>query len=663
MARSLDDYLRDPDLWGEEAPDGLDLDNRLGFSQPSIGNDDSAGLPLYEPGITPYDPRNEDLSIRANANAPNPNASYRVSYDYDPSVLENIGQGVKHGLGALFQGLEAAGAGFRGQTPQYLQQNQSNQMMAMQMARLGATQQGRDIQQQRLDQQKDQQDQRIVWEYKKQYDGNTAKLKEGERYFKAQGNKHAGILTSGLTYDEWKTYGGFMKEKYPDIYKQFDDDSDFSHTPEGQDLLKFIQGEYKTDRIRQSDVTTKDRILAKPEGEWTSQDIAAFDAADNRLNKENEIRQAARERMLAAKQQREFSAREQPLKEQKLASEAIWSGVTDPKIKQILQTHNLTPTTQNMQMAEEYLKQQAQAEEVFKSKVRAGSPTDKLISIEQTGQLPGLLQPGQELQGVLDTSKARSIEIAGERKAATAEALRDIKVGLDAPKYRKLLPDGGTEIAKPDQTPNELEKQGFVDASHYTKQLDETNDIKITEERVKKLHKYAQEVITADPGILNTATQAARLAYYAGTKGGPPTKIMSEDGSRNLTVGEVVNIYNRERTAMMEAVSRSVNMMRGAGTEGDVMRGIAATANTWDTKEGMNAVFGDLLKAFERTRRYGLGTVFGNDQVEKVMGNMSNSPKDQTSADGLRLQGRMEQLKKQGLSKEQVYKQMQLEGY
>lgn len=224
----------------------------------------------------------------------------------------------------------------------------------------------------------------------------------------------------------------------------------------------------------------------------------------------------------------------------------------------------------------------------------------------------------------------RSAIAAGARVRSESQAKLDIPLGTEANQYARLGPGGKIERPTSSMTHRDAGEQKFVNIAHYISKIDESNDLKTTEQRVEKLESYAKSIIKADPGVWNIIKQGSGLSVNKLFKNGKMTDVVGANGNR-LTVGEVASLYENERNSMMEAIQRSVNQIKGAGTEGDVQRGIQGLADKWDTKSTMETKFKDLKMAFRRSRRNILATVFGDEQASEAFPDTKQSGDDPLS--------------------------------
>lgn len=198
---------------------------------------------------------------------------------------------------------------------------------------------------------------------------------------------------------------------------------------------------------------------------------------------------------------------------------------------------------------------------------------------------------------------------------AKGEAQLDIPLGPKANDYRKLTPDGRIVQAGPRQTPRQAGQQNYVDIKGYEDTIERAQTVRVTEDRVRDVQKLGMEIFKADPGILSKGRQIVELSLSSFANAGK--KIGYTVDGKPLTLGEGVNLYNGKVKQMLEAVARSVNAVKGAGTEGDIVRQLEGfpQANV-DTALTAKAKYDSLLGTFVNSRRALYSTVFGEEAAD-----------------------------------------------
>lgn len=198
---------------------------------------------------------------------------------------------------------------------------------------------------------------------------------------------------------------------------------------------------------------------------------------------------------------------------------------------------------------------------------------------------------------------------------AKGEAQLDIPLGPKANDYRKLTPDGRIVQAGPRQTPRQAGQQNYVDIKGYEDTIERAQTVRVTEDRVRDVQKLGMDIFKADPGILSKGKQIVELSLSSFANAGK--KIGYTVDGKPLTLGEGVNLYNGKVKQMLEAVARSVNAVKGAGTEGDIVRQLEGfpQANV-DTAATAKAKYDSLLGTFVNSRRALYSTVFGEEAAD-----------------------------------------------
>lgn len=199
---------------------------------------------------------------------------------------------------------------------------------------------------------------------------------------------------------------------------------------------------------------------------------------------------------------------------------------------------------------------------------------------------------------------------------AKGEATMDIPLGPRSNDYRKLMPDGRIVQAGARQTPRMAGDKGYVDIKGYEDTIERAQTVRVTEDRVRDVQKLGLEIFKADPGILSKGKQIVELSLASFANAGKKIDYLVD--GKPLTLGEAVNLYNGKTKQMLEAVSRSVNAVKGAGTEGDVLRQLEGFPQpNVDTASTAKAKYQGLIDAFVNSRRALYSTVFGEEAADE----------------------------------------------
>lgn len=219
---------------------------------------------------------------------------------------------------------------------------------------------------------------------------------------------------------------------------------------------------------------------------------------------------------------------------------------------------------------------------------------------------------------------------AGQRQRATDEAKLDAPLDIETggrAGYARLKAGGMGTIEKPDEsvkTIREAKEQGYVNVNQYHKDLASARDVGNVLVQISDMRKYMDAIVKANPGA-QTLTQGVSNFFNSLTGSGTPTGIMAPDGSRALTTGEVVALYNGEKNALMNRVARSIGGTVGTQTEGDIFREIREWPGLTDTAAVKDVKLYDLQKKVFNEQQSLLRGVFGQDAVNKAYQNVDMS--------------------------------------
>lgn len=251
-----------------------------------------------------------------------------------------------------------------------------------------------------------------------------------------------------------------------------------------------------------------------------------------------------------------------------------------------------------------------------------------------TGDAPQMTPAAGGLSAYDQAEKKRLVDLAGaeagQRQRATDEAKLDAPLDIETggrAGYARLKAGGMGAIEKPDEsvkTIRDAKEQGYVNINQYHKDLGSARDIGSVLVQVSDMRKYVDAIIKANPGT-QTITQRVSSFFNSLTGSGTETEIMAKDGSRPLTTGEVVKLYEGEKQALMNRVARSVGSAVGTQTEGDVYREIAQWPGLSDTASVKDMKLYDLQKKIFNEQQSLLRGVFGQEAVNKAYQNVDMS--------------------------------------
>lgn len=251
-----------------------------------------------------------------------------------------------------------------------------------------------------------------------------------------------------------------------------------------------------------------------------------------------------------------------------------------------------------------------------------------------TGEVPQAPQSAGGLSAYDQAEKKRLVDLAGaeagQRQRATDEAKLDAPLDIETggrAGYARLKAGGMGAIEKPDEsvkTIREAKAQGYVNVNQYHKDLASARDVGNVLVQISDMRKYMDAIVKANPGA-QTLTQGVSNFFNSLTGSGTPTGIMAPDGSRALTTGEVVALYNGEKNALMNRVARSIGGTVGTQTEGDIFREIREWPGLTDTAAVKDVKLYDLQKKVFNEQQSLLRGVFGQDAVNKAYQNVDMS--------------------------------------
>lgn len=130
--------------------------------------------------------------------------------------------------------------------------------------------------------------------------------------------------------------------------------------------------------------------------------------------------------------------------------------------------------------------------------------------------------------------------------------------------------------------------------------------------RMKHLKALSDELIRAVPGGLSAIKQG--IAYTIKGKllnDKQPTKILDPETGVPMTVGEVVKLYSQILETTGEQFSRQVNGLKGAATEGDVKRAMAAFPSLFNTQAVAAGMWSQTIENVENAREGMHDSLFG----------------------------------------------------
>jgi len=205
-------------------------------------------------------------------------------------------------------------------------------------------------------------------------------------------------------------------------------------------------------------------------------------------------------------------------------------------------------------------------------------------------------------------SNQAQIGIDKERKmpAYTNPGVKWMKMNAEGNQAEPLLDTSRPqdEVAKEGYQP--LGPKQFEDAAN-------ANQVQVSLlPRMKHLKALSDELIRAVPGGLSAIKQG--IAYTIKGKllnDKQPTKILDPETGVPMTVGEVVKLYSQILETTGEQFSRQVNGLKGAATEGDVKRAMAAFPSLFNTQAVAAGMWSQTIENVENAREGMHDSLFG----------------------------------------------------
>jgi hypothetical protein len=228
------------------------------------------------------------------------------------------------------------------------------------------------------------------------------------------------------------------------------------------------------------------------------------------------------------------------------------------------------------------------------------------------------VEPKALMEFEQDQQAKRQMRVAESVKSSQIAAEQKAPVAGDVTKYGKMSMDG-MGIDKPTdgrKSQLDLTGEGYVDLSKFKNEVDAVNDLSVIKKDLAKLERYADELFTAAPGLLNAVVQGGKLTWSKLGNTGKLTNVTGANGKR-LTVGELANLYSREVESMLEYYGRNLKGLRGAATEGDVNRMRQNFAGDFTSKNVKDHLFADTGKLINDIHEGAMATMFGKEAVEK----------------------------------------------
>ena len=195
-------------------------------------------------------------------------------------------------------------------------------------------------------------------------------------------------------------------------------------------------------------------------------------------------------------------------------------------------------------------------------------------------------------------------------KAMGAEIGKDLApLNERASEYRTLKPGGILEPATQVESARSASSKGYVNVGKHMDVMKQYEATQNLNKALADLAPLSKQLFTAHPGLVNVAKQATRLMFDSWSRGGkqavnPPPDYSGKDAAQpsavvwdgqQLTVGQAYNLYRDLTVQAMEAYQRGLFAMKGAGTEGDVSRGLSGLPTIGATPEEAGLKFNNVI--------------------------------------------------------------------
>jgi hypothetical protein len=254
------------------------------------------------------------------------------------------------------------------------------------------------------------------------------------------------------------------------------------------------------------------------------------------------------------------------------------------------------------------------------------SAAGQILTPQQYQVLEAEKQRGQ--QGMTEFLQQQEVQQAGrvageqakQRTLETNEAELDKALELTPHgrgAWRKLNPGGfGAETVAPENVKSirDAKKNDYIDTAAFEKQLGSARRLNDLLTMVNELETYSNEIIKAEPGLLNTRGQQLSNLWDSFRKDGQPTNLLNAGGERYLTKGEVAALYERAKRGMMDFINRGMGTV-GTQTEGDVFRAVANYGAQEDTADLSRMLF----RSMKRRVLAGMTSLYGEAYGDKAV--------------------------------------------
>lgn len=210
-----------------------------------------------------------------------------------------------------------------------------------------------------------------------------------------------------------------------------------------------------------------------------------------------------------------------------------------------------------------------------------------------------------------------------------------------ASEYRKLEPGGILAPATQSESARSASGKGYVNVAKHGDVLKQYEATQNLNKALGDLAPLSKQLFTAHPGLVNIAKQATKLLWDSWSRGGkknvtPPPDYAGRDAAQpsavnwdgqQLTIGQAYNLYRDLTVQAMEAYQRGLFQMKGAGTEGDVSRGLSGLPTIGATPEEAGLKFNNVILWSLDSQRSALKTLgFKAEDIDRSLASQLPPP-------------------------------------
>jgi hypothetical protein len=260
------------------------------------------------------------------------------------------------------------------------------------------------------------------------------------------------------------------------------------------------------------------------------------------------------------------------------------------------------------------------------------------------GHMPNLTEIGtfftaSEVSAVYQDRELRAnqnrVNVAretGVNAAKTAQArLVTDPVMDDVTQYHRYNSETGLidQLSDPFTTKGKAAELGYRQIKEgRTDQIERFNALEFDlKQRIHRMKEVADAIVTSSGGA-SAWSQGAGLNFDGLLRSGQPSSYKDPSTGKTLTVGEAVQVYKGMVDTNREAIARTLNGIKGAGSEQDVKNAGAAFTALSETKSINARKFQEIDDRIEDVKRSVVANLFGGQEAGS-----SKPKKKQTGAE------------------------------